>query len=125
MRRTLIVGADPAVHSITSLATIIQIRCLDPFKRVSWQGLSFGFYINLVKLRGIQSKDLGLVFFSQLLVTKLLAHVVWHLETFEGIDTPLRRTPPQAVSTPHDTIGPVVLYILAQTVCGHHWIDYR
>src|SRR2546422_1901333 len=123
--RTLVVGAHPAIHSVAAQAAAIQVRRLDSFKRIRRQGFALRLYIYLVKLRGVEPEDLRLILFGELLVTKLFTHLIGHLEALEGVDAPLRRAPPQAISPPDYVIRAIVLDVLAQAMRRHHRIDHR
>src|SRR2546429_596815 len=78
------------------------------------QGFAFGFYIYLVKPRGVQPEDHRLILFGDLLITKLFTHLIGHLEALEGVDAPLRRAPPQTICSPDRVIRAIVLDVLAQ-----------
>src|SRR5258706_4075244 len=118
----LVFSTHPAIHSVAALAAAIQISRLESFKRVRRQGFALRLYIYLVKPRRVQPEDLRLILFGKLLVAKLLAHLVRHLAPFEGIDAPLRRAPPQAISHPDYVVRAVILEVFAQTVRRHHRI---
>src|SRR5260370_23301761 len=118
----LVVGAHPTIYSVAAQAAAIQVRRLDSFKRIRRQGFAFGLYIYLVEPRGVQPEDLRLIHFGELLVTKLFTHLVGHLEAFEGVNPPLRRAPPQAISPPDRVIRAIVLDVLAPAIRRHHRI---
>src|SRR4029450_10925010 len=50
---------------------------------------------------------------------ELRAELVRDLEALEGVDHPLRRTPPEAVRAPEDVVHAVVLDVLPDQVLGH------
>src|SRR4030095_10811216 len=86
----LVVGSHPAVGRVAALPTSFKIGYLQLVQRISRQRLSLGFNIYLVEFCRVQPEDLCLVFLGDLLVAKLLTHLVADLETLEGVDTPLR-----------------------------------
>src|ERR1051325_3479579 len=93
----LVVGAHPAVSGVATLAAVFNVSGLQAVERVSRQGVAFGFHIDLVEPRRVQSEYLCFVFFGDFLVAELLAHLVADLEALKGINSPLRRAPPQTV----------------------------
>src|SRR5882762_3171361 len=109
----LVVRTHPAINSVAAQTATIQIRRLESFERIRRQGFAFRLYIYLVKPRGVEPEDLRLILFGELLVTKLFTHLIGHLEAFEGINPPLRRTPPQAICSPDYVIRAIVLDVLA------------
>src|SRR2546425_7310779 len=119
----LVVGAHPAIHSVAAQAAAIQVRRLDSFERIRRQGFAFGFYIYLVKPRGVQPEAHRLTLFGDLLITKLFTHLIGHLEALEGVEAPWRRAPPQTICPPDYVIRAIVLDVLAQAVRRHNRID--
>src|ERR1700682_4008090 len=105
----LVVSSPPAINSVAALPAAIQIRCFESFQRVRRQGFALRLYIDLVKPRGVQPEDLRLILFGELLVTKLFTHLVGHLESFEGVNPPLWRSPPQAICSPDYVVRAVIL----------------
>src|SRR5579864_2001254 len=82
----LVVGPDPSVSSVFAQQAGLGVFRSGYVDNVGIERVAFSFYVDAVDLGGVQSEDLGLVFFRDLRITKLLAHLVGDLEPLEGVD---------------------------------------
>src|SRR6185295_14037106 len=90
---------DPSVLGVARTRSlhvfVFHLRDLVTLNRIA-----FGFYINIVDSRGIQTEDLRLDFGSQLLVSVLFSDLVANLEAPKPFDLRLRTAAPDRVSAP-------------------------
>src|SRR5215470_19877180 len=96
----LIVRPDPAISRVLTRDPRVLVRLLDLGDDIGLDRVTLRLHVHAVNPRGIQAEDLRFHFLGQLGITELLAELVADLEALEGIDGPLRRSPPQAVGAP-------------------------
>ncbi len=95
MRAGSVVCPHPTVGSIVPHSSAVQIPDLQPADRILGECGALLCGIDSVEPCGVEAEDLCLVLIGELGVAKLLAELVGDLESFEGSDDPLRRSPPR------------------------------
>src|SRR2546423_1686202 len=85
---SLIVGSQPAISRIAALPASFEVSSLQLLQPVSRERIASGFDINVVDPGRVEAEDLRLVFFGDLSVAELLAHLIADLEPLEGINYP-------------------------------------
>src|SRR5205085_4446245 len=94
----------PAVEVIRALRTILVISRLDVAHVIFRNGLALVINVDLVNARRVQAEDFLFVLIGDGAVAELLLHLWRNLETAEGFNLPLRRSPPEQIRAPDHVI---------------------
>src|SRR5712692_2672988 len=97
------VGADPAVLSVARRrGTGLLVHPTKLFEVIAGQGIASGLGIHAIDARSVETEDVALDVGRQRPPAKALRQLVGHFQAAEGLNLPLRRSPPDRVGAPED-----------------------